>query len=392
MGSAIRVPVFEPVGRRRHRVRTVLLLLLALGIVLLVALLGAAWYFSGQLLDVSHDASYTTQVLAVSKGAVTLARNDDTVRPGTYGIEWPTGHAILGHITARSSGSITRAMWAESETLHPGTSIRVTASIYQTPTDVGLTYQRVHYRDSMGPMPAWYLPARGRVWVIIMHGYKSEETEGIRPMPVYHALGMPILDISYRNDPRAPQSPDHLYHLGATEWKDLQAAATYARTHGATGLVLMGYSTGGNLAEEFLHHSRDASLVRAVVLDSPALDWSAVLDLQARERNLPAILTQVGTRVVAYRLGLTSLAALNTVNNARSLRTPTMYFDGGEDTMVPRSVAASFLAHAQPGLVTFIAVPRAGHTEAWNVGPRRYETALRTFLTRALHLKTTTHR
>lgn len=387
MSTAIRIPVFEPVRHRRHHpVRWALLIVVALLLVAAAALLGIGWYYSNQLLDVTHTPSYTTPVLAVSSTTVTLARNQDTARRGIYGIEWPGGHAVLGSITARTANGITRMMSARTGTLRAGMNAGLTASVYQTPAEVKLPYQAVRYPDPLGPMPAWYVPAKGHTWVIIMHGYKSERREGIRTMPVYHALGMPVLDIAVRNDRGAPESPDHLYHLGGTEWKDAQAAARYALAHGATGLVLMGYSMGGNIAEEFLHHSRYASRVRAAVLDSPAVDWTAILDLAARDRNLPSLITWVGEKVIAYRMGLSSLSAVNNVTNAGSLHTPTLLFYGTQDSEVSQSVYRSFIAHARPGALTAIKVAGAGHTGPWNVEPNKYDTSLRTFLRRVLGL------
>ncbi len=389
VGTAIRIPVFEPVNRpRRHPVRTAVLLLLALAIIACGVLLAVAWYFSSQLLDVTHSSSYTTPVLAAGTGTVTLERTEDTSRPGTYGMDWPGGHAVLGRVTARSRNGVTREVSDQSGTLRPGTKVALTASVYQTPTDVKMPYRTIRYRDPLGPMPAWYVPARGRVWVIIIHGYKSQRSEGIRAMRVYHALGMPILDISFRNDPGAPYSPDRLYHLGGTEWRDTQAAATYALGHGATGLVLMGYSMGGNITEEFLHHSRDASRVRATVLDSPALNWDAILDRQAANRHLPPFVTWAGKRVIAYRLGMSSLGPVDTDQTAGNLHTPTLLFDGKQDSQVPFKVFTSFVDHARHGTVAAVTIPQAGHTEPWNVAPHRYDTALRTFLMRVLGLKT----
>ncbi|MGW0191984.1 hypothetical protein [Nonomuraea sp. NPDC003201] len=38
---------------------------------------------------------------------------------------------------------------------------------------------------------------------------------------------------------------DGTFHLGATEWREVAAAISYARGQGATGVVLYGFSMGG---------------------------------------------------------------------------------------------------------------------------------------------------
>jgi pimeloyl-ACP methyl ester carboxylesterase len=205
----------------------------------------------------------------------------------------------------------------------------------------------------------------------------------LRPLPVLHGLGLPVLDMTYRNDVGAPPSPDHLYHLGATEWQDLQAGVRYALAHGAHDVILYGYSMGGGIVESFLRHSPYAGRARAVVLDAPALDWNAVLDLQAGQRNLPGILTEVAKRVVAYRLGLSSLDSLDAVRAARVLRSPTLLFQGTADTTVPVGPSVA-LAQARPDIVTYVRVVGAEHTQEWNADPAAYMSRLSAFLVRVL--------
>lgn len=48
---------------------------------------------------------------------------------------------------------------------------------------------------------------------------------------------------------------------------------------------------------------------------------------------------------------------------------------------MPISLSEDFAA-ALPRWVTYYRVPRAGHVESWNVGPRLYERRLTAFLSR----------
>jgi dienelactone hydrolase len=70
--------------------------------------------------------------------------------------------------------------------------------------------------------------------------------------------------------PEHPAEPRRFYHLGDTEWRDVDAAVDYARDHGATGIVLYGWSVGGTLTITALRRmpAADLGLVRAMVLDS----------------------------------------------------------------------------------------------------------------------------
>ncbi|HEX8917894.1 MAG TPA: prolyl oligopeptidase family serine peptidase, partial [Chloroflexota bacterium] len=222
---------------------------------------------------------------------------------------------------------------------------------------------------------------------LLVHGHASNRAEGMRPLPTLAGLGLPVLDMTYRNDSGAPSSSDHLYHLGATEWQDVQAGVRYALAHGARNIVLYGYSMGGNLVESFLHHSAYAGRVRAVVLDAPALNWSAVLDWHATHSSLPGLFKDVEMplikQIAAWRMGMWNLDPLNQVRLAGELKAPTLLFHGTSDTNVPITTSAAF-ARARPDLVTFVPVAGAEHTSSWNVAPTMYTAKLKAFLTRTL--------
>ena len=63
------------------------------------------------------------------------------------------------------------------------------------------------------------------------------------------------------------------------------------------------------------------------------------------------------------------------------LQLPILLFHGTEDDVVPISTSDE-LAADLPRWVTYFRAPRAGHTEAWNVAPKLYESRLTSFLER----------
>jgi uncharacterized protein len=385
--AAPQVQLFSqtPKVRKRRNRRRILVFLAGIVVVLIAAGLGgAAWYYSSQLLDVTHGGpSYSIRVLALSGHRIELSSTDMSVRNGTSGLQWRGGSAIIGPIVSSRQASVVRWITGNTRGLTVGTPVHIDDHVYASPAGLHLGYQTVSVPDPLGPMPAWYLPGRRQIWVVFVHGYNSDRTEALRPLPTLVHLGFPVLDITYRNDVGAPPSPDHLYHLGATEWLDVQAGVRYALAHGARGIVLYGYSMGGGAVESFLHRSLYAGRVRAVVLDSPALDWSSVLDLQAGKRHLPGLLTELAKRVIAFRLGLNSLDSINQVKAAAGLKAPTLLFHGTSDTEVPFSSSAA-LARARPDIVTFVPVAGAEHTESWNLNPGAYTARLKAFIVRVV--------
>jgi uncharacterized protein len=362
------------------------LVFVTVGLIVLAAaaLTGGAWYFSSQLLDVRPDRpSYSLRVLALKHSTIELPRTGSTQRPGVYGLDWPGGRLVLGSIVSLSPHVVDRRITGSTRGLRVGAQVDFGVAVYATPAGFHGRFHSVVVQSALGSMPAWFIPGHRRTWAILVHGYKANRADPLRAAATLMQLGLPVLDLSYRNDGGAPQTGDHLYHLGATEWQDVQAGVRYALMHGARDVVLYGYSMGGGIVESFLHRSAYASHVRAVVLDAPALDWGATLDLAASRRHVPGVLAALTKRVVAWRLGLSSLDTVNWVKSASSIRTPTLLFHGRDDTLVPIGPSIA-LAHARPDLVTFVPVAGAEHTQSWNVDPIRYATRLKAFLTRIL--------
>ncbi|MGW5684018.1 alpha/beta hydrolase [Nonomuraea sp. NPDC003754] len=355
------------------------------GVLALLALLGVAgagWYYSGLVIDPSHGDSYPLEVVSYDGTRVTLRGGADTDAPGSFGLTWAAGNAILGDVVARGPGTVTRKVdTVRRGTLRPGVRAYLDRWMWghEDPRSaVGVPYQEVRIRSELGDFPAWRTEGNGTTWVIAVHGRNANPAEASRVIPVFHRLGMPVLSITYRNDEGAPAGPDGKHHLGASEWKEVAAAIAYARASGATGVYLYGWSMGGAIVPMAARMLPDAP-IKGLILDSPVMDWRSPIELGARQRGVPLWLASVGMSVVEWRTGL-SFAELDQVAHAADFSVPVLLFVDDDDQTVPVGPAVEF-ARLRPDIVRLFRTSGAGHTGSWNVSPTAYEKALTDFVT-----------
>jgi pimeloyl-ACP methyl ester carboxylesterase len=250
---------------------------------------------------------------------------------------------------------------------------------------VGLDFEDVDVPGPLGRYPGWVVPGGDEPWVVLVHGRGGTLREGLRILPALHRRGHPVLVASYRNDELAPPSPDGFYHLGDTEWTDLQAAVSFVRARGADRVVLMGWSMGAAIIGAYLDRSPDADRVAAVVWDAPLVDWRATLRQQARNRRLPPGLSPLASAVTERRIGI-DFDRFDLRRCPPAVRPPTLVVHSTADTAVPLW-ASRALAAAAPGLdwpMRLMEVPDVEHTGSWNADPRAYEGAVTGFLDEVL--------
>jgi dienelactone hydrolase len=361
---------------------------------------GGGWFYSGEIRDGALASkppgppALQSQVLAVGDHSITLARDPASPReltlPGTWGLRWGDGYGRLGAIRSLGADRVER-VFSRLEGPPPRVGERSAVDGYAWPADPSLAAGRpareVTYPSPLGPAPAWLVDGRRDTWVILVHGYNAARTETLRTLATVTRLGYPALAVTYRNDPGAPRTPDGLRRWGVTEWRDLEAATRYAVGHGASGVVLAGYSMGGAVVTSFLLSSPLASRVRGVVLDAPALDLGTVVDNGGADRDLPVLGTPVPPALTEVAKGIAGLryhldwGQLDYVDRAGRLTTPMLVFHQTGDPTVPESISEA-LAAARPDLVTLERFGGDGHVQSWNVDRPRYERALRAFLGR----------
>ncbi|WP_194419627.1 alpha/beta hydrolase family protein [Microbacterium abyssi] len=319
-----------------------------------------------------------TEILAVDTGAQTieLTRTPDTELPGRYGLftTGTYGYVKLGAVLSADATRVRRKLLTKIE---PGAKIDRPAGFsgwyYSSPTELHLPWEPVLIGSPAGPCPAWLFPAESSTWVIQVHGRGVTRAECLRAVPVFHAMGLPNLVVSYRNDGEAPRSRGGSYALGASEWRDVDAAIAYALRHGAMRVLLMGWSMGGAIALQTALSSGNRQAIAGVVLDSPVVDWRTVLKFQAHESGirdpLPALAMNALSSPLTARLSGSEDAIpfdrLDIVARADELTVPILVLHSDDDGFVP-SDASHALAEARPDLVTMPRFTVARHTKIWN--------------------------
>ncbi|MPS75311.1 MAG: alpha/beta fold hydrolase, partial [Microbacterium sp.] len=275
--------------------------------------------------------------------------------------------------------------------IEPGASVdrgaSFSGSYYTSPSELHLRWENVLIGSPAGPCPAWFFPASLSTWVIQVHGRGTTRSECLRAVPVLHAAGLPNLVVSYRNDGEAPRTRAGAYALGASEWRDVDAAIAYALRHGAEHVVLMGWSMGGAVSLQASVSSGNRHRIAGVILESPVVDWRTVLRFQAKLLRVRPPLPDLA--MSALQLPLTARLSgadepilfdrLDMVARADELAAPILILHSDDDGFVPVD-ASRALQEARPDLVTMPRFTVARHTKLWNYDERGWSTAITTWL------------
>ncbi|GAA3424025.1 alpha/beta hydrolase family protein [Streptosporangium sandarakinum] len=354
-------------------------------VIVLVLVVGAvafgAWFGSEAGVKVVHYGESNTRVLAVGDGTVTLTETHETIKPGTYWLGWTGAYTMLGGIVTRSPGKVTRQVLRGSIPSQgtPGYFGNVPPG--DPKVAWGIDFSEIMIPTELGPAPAWYVPGRGTTWFVAVHGQNGRRKAELKVLPVVHDLGLPFLDISYRNDEGAPASPDGLLHLGDSEWRDLEAALREARRLGARRFVLYGTSMGGQIIGQLLARSELAGLVNKVIMDAPMIDVRMTAEQGAWNHHLPAFVASLSNQVVRWRTGV-EVDRLSLIRHPPKVRPPLLLIHTTPDTDHPIEEARGLVATGRRlgWNITFEEFARGEHTEAWNVDRARYDHAVRAHL------------
>lgn len=368
-----------------------MLITAALGAVL--AMLGFASASMARKVVTPAGRVADTRILSLDTSAqtITLARTPDTELPGRYGLftTGTSGYVKLGSVLSENDTSVTRKLLthvASSARLDPEASF--SGWYYERPEELHLPYSPELVGSAVGPCPAWLFPGDDTdVWVIQIHGRGTTRSECLRAVPVFHALGITSLVVSYRNDGEAPRSRTGTYALGATEWRDVDAAVGFARRRGAKRVILMGWSMGGAIALQVSLNSAHRDLIAGLVLESPVIDWRVVLAYQAKLLHVPSAVSGIALEALQHDWatpvtragGAIPFDRLDVVARAAELRHPILILHSDDDGFVP-SDASHDLVVARADLVQLQVFEVARHTKLWNYDQERWSDSIRRWL------------
>ncbi|MBV7433377.1 lysophospholipase [Dermabacteraceae bacterium TAE3-ERU5] len=338
-------------------------------------------------------------VRGVTSDHVLLDPTPLTTAPGRYAIQQQGGaiHTRVGEPTV-SGKYVRRPIIATDspEKLEPGPACWRGTYYRGTPlTAHGLAFNEVMVQTPVGAMPAWHVPPgednASDDWVIIVHGHGSSRVEALRALPVINRQGLHSLSITYRNDQDVPASPDQLYHLGANEWEDADAAIEYALAQGARKVVVLGYSMGGSIALRLSVHTRFPQQLAGIILDGPAVDWHDILTYHARAMWIPRpvektalwmLTSPLGSRLLQLREPL-ALAEMNPDFYENYLTCKTLLIHSADDAFVPIGPSRD-LAARRPDLIELSEYQGAPHICEWNVDRHRWEKEVAAWLEKTL--------
>ncbi|MFC5382502.1 alpha/beta hydrolase family protein [Aquipuribacter nitratireducens] len=358
-----------------------------------------AAYFVRRVLTPERLKPDDTEVLSVGPGTVTIRATDETVARGRFGLRLAggTSHARLGEVLRADGPTVTRELVDVDGPMKVGPARWNPYYLAGEPTRaLGLPHEDVVLEGDVGPLPAWVVPPSedvptADVWAVLVHGRGATREECLRALPVLHRLGVTAVVPSYRNDADAPALPGGRYHLGDTEWADVEHAIRLALRRGAKGVVLFGWSMGGAIVLQLLSRSRLQHVVRGAVLDAPVVSWADVLDHQARVNRIPVWVARLGLELLSGRQadrlfgveGPVELERFDWVARANELRHRMLVVHSDDDEFVPSGPSRA-LAQARPDLVRLVSFRGARHCQEWNVDPARWEREVASWLREVL--------
>jgi pimeloyl-ACP methyl ester carboxylesterase len=262
-----------------------------------------------------------------------------------------------------------------------------------SPGDLGLVFEEVSFdvRDKQGKslrIAAWWIPAAETSdrCVVMIHGYADAKVGVIAWAPAWHRLGFNILAI----DLRAHGESGGRYCSGGTFERDdvnqVIDQLLIARPNQTRWLALFGVSFGAAVAVSAAALRDD---IRAVVLDSPFVDYTRAAMRQMDRLGAPGRIFQRGAVWVAGKAVGADMSALQTDREIEKARCPVMLIQPTNDPTLSDADSERLREAVERHQERFPhdrlwLVEEAGHVLALAADADRYSWELGEFIARAI--------
>lgn len=341
--------------------------------------------------DVEPD--FPVEVVRIERSdddTVVWLRGNDSTLPGKYSLQFDhgNGHARIGRVLKRRGNEVARELLAvDRGQLVPGERGRINGWWYTDPEQLGLRTERIVYRTEVGEAEALLVHpkrAKKRRFAIHVHGRGALPTETFRGLEPLASAGITSIVIHYRNDPGAPAGDFGRYGVGIAESRDVDAAIAEAVSRGAERVTLFGWSMGGTASLVAATSGEHRAVIDGVILDSPVVDWAALLRYHAAALHAPRSIADLGIGLLERGIvrggqaGGIAFDRLTPEAFGAALQVPVLIHASTGDTYVPCS-GAQKLAAVRPDLVQLRLVAEAEHVRLWNLDQAGWDGATEQF-------------
>jgi len=361
---------------------------MALGAGLLILIIVATWSYSGVLRDElvavnPENLVEEVEVVTVGSGRIVVARTATTAAEGIWGVVGPNGYGQASVLIGQTDETVERAFRTIEGSFDVGQQVSFDLVAYPgDPFEAhGIQFDEVRFTGDLGVYPAWVIDGDRDPWIVIVHGSgPAGRAEALRVLPGLVGERYPVMVTTVRSDVGAPPSRTGLRALGATEWRDLEAAIEFGLSQRAEEFVLIGLDTGASTVAMYLHEADDITHIKGVVFDSALHDPEQIADELAADRNVPAPMRWAGKLLASIRFDI-DWSELDQIRRAPEYTVPVLVMHGAADGVAPVVLAEAFVANLG-SLATYEEFAAGMHSQLWNADPARYDRALVRFIDR----------
>lgn len=234
---------------------------------------------------------------------------------------------------------------------------------------------------------AWFFRGTGSKWVIHVHGRRAGMGETLRNVSQFGDLGFNQLTISMESDPKPYGRGTKRSKLGSTEWREVESAVLYAKSQGATEVLMFGWSQGSLMIGQFIRNSRNTDVIKGLIFDSPLLDYRSTMRFHAArqgidtalgDRVIDAIETDPLVKLFGYRN--VDVDQLSLAKNSLEASVPVLVLYSRKDGHVEIMDVFNFERINQK--VTLVEIAGAKHCRLYNHDRAKYQDSISDWLQR----------